>query len=207
MRENLFIETLIRDLKKAPAAISSMRLIGGMLLVSLVSCAIFILMIGLRFDSVDVMQRWDYWLELMLLFVMAIGGFIMAERSSVPGLWRRSPSGLLMLSTALLIFIGMLTLHPQDAVGPFEKAYCSVLIMTDGMLPLAFALYAIKRRAPTRPRLTMAMVLLGSFAGAVAVQHLICPLDDRWHLLVWHASILPLSLLFAWSWGRRILGW
>jgi hypothetical protein len=209
MNQDSFIDQLTSDLQKSPPQSSSLRLILFMLLGSLGSGLLLIAVSNLRPDIRQALSTWSFIWEFSLLIALAIAAYGLAVRSLVPGVIHQTSRIWLGLG---LIFAGLLQLiaqHPQGGVssGFFGGAHCSLLIAINSLLPTIFALSMMRRGAPTRPRLSMALALSGSFGVAIAVQQWICPVDDPWHLMSWHVSLLPLALIAASCLGRRVLGW
>jgi len=209
MKDDLYIDSLASDLQKSRVPYAPGRSLLLMVFISLVCAAVMLAIWGFR---ADIGQAWDrpgFQLELILLLGLSLVAYVMAERSSVPGLLRHPARGFIGLLMLLFLAVGMVVQHPHSEILPnfMEGWHCLALIAANGMLPMFFALRLIKNGASTHPRLTMTLALLGSFGAAVGIQHLICPMESSWHLILWHLGILPAAMIMSWALGRRVLGW
>ncbi|HYX32872.1 MAG TPA: DUF1109 domain-containing protein [Oligoflexus sp.] len=209
MREEL-IEDLTRDLQAVRSNRSPWRIPAKILLASAASGAMMLSLIGFRSDIEQLRMDQTYHLELILLAFFTLTAVIMTERAAIPGRMldppRRAFGALLMSFTALLVVVKN---YPSTGVQMsfWEGWHCLALIIVSAILPTLIGLRLVKREAPTWPRSTLAFALLGSFGAAVGIQHLICPGNSPLHLIAWHLAALPVSLLIAWLWGRRVLAW
>ena len=152
-----------------------------------------------------------YLLEIAALAVagmlMAVGAF----QEAVPGYEARWPIGRVALAfglvAALLWFLQ--PVHGELAVTQFIATgiVCASRTVVLAALPLCALLIAIRRGAPLAPARAGALAGGAAFLIAALLMRVDCPLDERLHLLVWHA--LPVaggtvvSALIGLAWLRR----
>lgn len=206
MNQDKLVEQLTQGLERTRPALPGM---GRLLLLSLAMGAALAALIGLRPDLLTIMQSQPFRLEILLLALLAIGGYALALRSAVPGLLQNPRLGFGVLAVEIFL-LALLFLRHESLGFPehfFAGAHCTFLITVSSTLPMIFALRSLRQGAPTYPRLSMAFALLGSFAVGIGFQQLICFSQDPWHLITWHLGILPASMLLSWVLGRRVLAW
>jgi hypothetical protein len=165
---------------------------------------------GLRFDRMGAMDSLAYRTELFLLLGLVFTSYLMAAASTIPGRARAPSAVLFGLLLLILALAALFSAQPEsfDSTHWSDCWHCLALITVNALLPTLATVFFIRRRAaPTRPRLTMAFILLGTLGSAVAVQHLICPFNETWHLVVWHLAVLSGALLLARAAGAKILRW
>ena len=168
-------------------------------------------LIGVRPDLRVKVGEPVYLLEIAAL---AVAGMLMAAgafREAVPGYEVRWPIGRVALGfgllAALLWFLE--PVHGELAVTRFIAIGigCAWRTVALAALPLCALLVAIRRGAPLAP--TRAGVLAGGAAFLIAalLMRVDCPLDERLHLLVWHALPVAggtlLSAVIGLGWLRR----
>lgn len=209
MNEKL-IDDLAQGLEKSRKTWTHKQLLAFMLLFSILCSLITTFVIGLRFDIERAFEGLDFRLELFLLASLALSAYFMAARTAIPGLVRAPRPMFWAILFVIAVLCGLFLRHPaHPEFGEWSGGWhCFALIMANAFFPTLLALWMIRRQAATtRPLLTMAFVLLGSLATAVAVQHLLCKIDDPWHLVIWHLGVLPVALLLARVLGHRVLRW
>jgi hypothetical protein len=209
MNEEL-IQDLTKDLEKSRKPWSPSLWLSLMLLLSAVSGALILKTWGLRFDISGAINSFGYRTELFLLLGLGFTAYLMAAVSTIPGRARGSRVILLGLFVIVLTLAGMFAMHPES-YGPAQGSegwHCLALIVTNALLPTLVTVVLVRRQAaPTQPALSMTFILFGTLGSAVAVQHLICPYNETWHLVLWHLAALPGALLLARAFGARILRW
>ena len=134
-------------------------------------------------------------------YLSGVGGFAVAGaigaafalRAAIPG---REPRlieiGLLL---AVAVASAVLLLHePVNGIVPVRKFIdvglrCAVEIVILATLPWIALLWAMRRGAPLSPGMDGALMGAAAFFCSFALMRIICPLDERLHLLTWH--LLP----------------
>ena len=103
-------------------------------------------------------------------------------------------------ATAVLTWLRAGTTIPPN---PFGLGYACLRSEVLLALPaLGLTLVLIARAFPLRP--AIAGLLGGAGAGLIAdgVEHLLCPISDIRHILVWHTGAIVLLMAAGWSLGR-----
>ena len=169
---------------------------------------------GLRPDLMRQLRDPVSLLEIALLVSAGTAAAILALREAVPAreASRFAPLVPLGLALASIGFWCRLPMDGDVAVSSFvaRGVGCATSTLLLAALPWCALLIAVRRGAPTDP--AKAGVLIGGAALIMAalLMRFRCPLDERLHLLVWHA--LPLiggTLLLAGAglaWLRRWRG-
>ena len=62
-------------------------------------------------------------------------------------------------------------------------------------------LWLVFRALPVRPSIAGLLGGAGAAVTADAVNHIICPMSDLRHVLVWHTGVLVGLMLFGWLVG------
>jgi hypothetical protein len=209
MNEQL-IQDLTKNLEKSRKPWLPSLWLAIMLLLSIVSGSMILNTWGFRFDIGGAMDSLAYRTELFLLLGLVFTSYLMAAAGMVPGRTRAPRAVLFAVLLLILALAALFSAHPEahGSAHWSDGWHCLALIAVNASLPTLVTVFFVKRRAaPTRPTLTMAFILLGTIGSAVAVQHLICPFNETWHLLVWHLAVLPGALLLARAAGAKILRW
>ncbi len=212
MKNESLIEQLSSNLVPTKALKSRTWALLSILGISILSGIALLGICGHRSNLDSVARESRFYAELLLLFLATVGSFRWATLSSIPGVLQKPH-----LKLGLLIGIGilMVTLIAQHS-GLFPKgdewqffvksgSHCSILISTCAFMPMVWGYREMKQGACTWPRLSLALIGVGSFSAAILVQHMICPSDDLWHLLVWHLGMLPIAVIIALALGRKVL--
>jgi len=159
----------------------------------------------LRPDAGAELQRPLFLLEIACFAAAGAVAAALALRAAVPGDEPRTgitaAAAMLAVAAALLVLLEPRGVEPLAAFVA-HGAMCSALTALLALVPWVALLIAVGRGVP------LASARAGAFAGAAAfllanaLMRLACPLDERLHLLVWHAGpIVPALLLSA------LLGW
>ncbi len=204
------MDQLAQGLKKSGRSWTPQRMLVFMLCFSVFFSLIITTVMGMRWDIGEAFERFDYLLEFFLLLGLGLWAYVVAARTAIPGLVRSTQLSLFALLGLLALLSGFFLQHPAHAAGKewTQGWHCFVLISANALIPIVAALVMLRKQAaPTHPLFTMAFVLLGSLGIAVATQHVICKVDETWHLIGWHLGVFPVALLLARGLGRKILGW
>ncbi len=209
MNEQL-IDQLAQGLKKSGRSWTPRRMLAFMLCLSIVFSVIMTSVMGMRWDIGQALERFDYRLEFFLLLGLGLWAYVVAARTAIPGLGRTPQRVFWALPGLMALLSGLFLQHSAHAAGKEWRDgwHCFVLISANALIPIVAALVMLRKQAaPTHPLFTMSFVLLGSLGIAVATQHVICKVDETWHLITWHLGVFPVALLLARVLGRRVLGW
>jgi len=151
---------------------------------------------------------------LLEITALGVAGMLMAAaafQEAVPGFqarWsiRRVALGFGLVA-ALLWFLQ--PLHGELAVTQFIATGigCASRTVVLAALPFCALLIAIRRGAPLAPARAGALAGGAAFLMAALLMRVDCPLDERLHLLVWHALPVAggagLSAVIGFVWLRR----
>jgi hypothetical protein len=155
----------------------------------------FALAFGLRNDLADQLRHPSFVLEVAALLAAGAGAAALALRSAVPG---QEASARVVTASILLVGAALLlVLHePASTEVPAARfaasgAQCVACILAFALLPWATLLVALRRGAPLEPAAAGAWAGAAAFLVSVAAVRIACPIDERWHLLAFHA--LPVA--------------
>jgi hypothetical protein len=176
--------------------------------VSFVVLAAALTLLKLRFD-VDEMPMWLSWGCSLLELGAGLGIIGLALQESIPGraLSKGTVIGAAIAAAGIQVLVGFTTWQfapgmpiPEDAVGAGMS--CLRHDTTLGLPALAITFWLVLRALPLRP--SIAGLLGGAGAGltADAVTHLLCPVSDLNHVLVWHTGAIVLLMTFGWLVGK-----
>jgi len=136
----------------------------------------------------------------------------LALREAIPG--RSLPvlleAAALVLATSVQVTAAILAWSVQPVLPPVGSgnvcAVCFSLEALMGLPALVLTLWLVARAYPVRP--VWAGVLGGAGAGMVAdgLQHLVCPISDLRHVLVWHGGAI-LGLAAVGGLAGAVLRW
>jgi hypothetical protein len=170
-------------------------------------------MLGVRPDLWEAMQRPMFWVKLAFVAVLAWGSLRCALRLSRPGMvLGLAPVAVAAPIAAMALLAALVLMHAQPAdrvplllgrtwaTCPFNIALLSLPAFGMGM-------WAMKGLAPTRPRLAGAAV--GLLAGAIAalVYALHCPESTAPFLAVWYVLGMAIPAAAGALAGARLLRW
>src|SRR4029077_18164626 len=166
---------------------------------------------GVRPDLAQQLHDPVYLLETALLAGAGLVAAMLALQEAIPGraarrLERIVPFGLVLVAAVLWFR------HPMRgdvAVSQFIATGLGCAASTVGLaaLPWCALLIAIRRGAPLAPARAGALIGAAAFFIAALLMRARCPLDERLHLLVWHALPVAggtvLSAVVRLAWLRR----
>jgi len=168
-----------------------------------------VLAIGVRADLPVRLGDGSFVLQLVALLAVSVASAALALRASVPG---EEPPLRLSAVVILLATAGLTLAYGREPAAPAHDANflaagwpCAVATALIAAVPLLLLVGALRRAAPLVP--TVAGLLAGGaafFAAAAALQ-LVCPHDERWHLLVWHLGPVALGLVASAALGATWL--
>jgi hypothetical protein len=166
---------------------------------------------GVRPDLAQQLHDPVYLLETALLAGAGLAAAMLALQEAIPGraarrLERIVPFGLVLVAAVLWFR------HPMRgdvAVSQFIATGLGCAASTVGLaaLPWCALLIAVRRGAPLAPARAGALIGGAAFFMAALLMRARCPLDERLHLLVWHALPVAggtvLSAVVGLAWLRR----
>jgi len=168
---------------------------------------------GLRHDAavLGVMLTWGAAVLEAVAAVLLAG---LAFREAIPGsgIGRRRALAALVGGVAVQSAVALLTWMGGPVSDPAVLARHSgaTCFLMQGMLAtpaLALTVVLVLRALPVRPPWAGALAGLGAGLLADAAWHLVCPLCDLHHLLVWHGGATALMVGAGWAsgmvWQRR----
>lgn len=198
MRTDELIQQLSTDLPPVrPLARLPVRL-AGWAVISATSFAVVLVLMGVRRELGDVLDRADFAFEAALLLLTAISAAVGALTMSVPGDARSVLVKWLPVGAALACVLWALgELAFASATGaPTGRVtfawHCVYKTASIAVVP-SVALFALLRRAaPLDGAWSGLLALLATAAVGVLGANTICPTDRPMHMLLWH--VLPLVL-------------
>jgi hypothetical protein len=175
--------------------------------------AVALLLTSLRSDLAQ-LPMWIGWGGAGLQLVLGLGLIVLALRQSVPG--EGAPGGASMtwlaVTMAVQVAVGVLTAHFSGGTAPGGHAVAHGVgcMASDAAMALPAALvtfWLLLRALPTRSPLAGLLGGAGAGVSADGLLHLICPMSDLHHVLVWHTGAIVLlavgGLLAGILWERR----
>lgn len=156
------------------------------------------------------LPMWLSWGCTTLQLVIGVALIGMALREAVPG--SGVPPGATALAIATGVFmqilVGIVTwMHSPgmpllEGVGLAKGMSCSTKDAVLALPALVTTLVLVFRALPLRP--SIAGLLGGSGAAVVAdaVNHIMCPMSDLRHVLVWHTGMIFGLMLLGWGIGK-----
>jgi hypothetical protein len=171
---------------------------------------------GLRPDLLRQLRDLAMLLEIALLASAGMAAAILALRAAVPGREASRFAPLVPLGLALAT-VGLwcrLPMQGDVAVSSFvaRGLGCATRTLLLAALPWCALLIAVRRGAPPDPAKAGALIGGAALVMAALLMRFRCPLDERLHLLVWHAlpvvggmllsAVAGLACLRSWR-GRR----
>lgn len=209
-RTDALVDGLVDDLKPVKRVWSPAVHLGFWLAVELLVFGL-VAALALRMDILVQLQKPLFLLEFALL--IAAGGLsaAMALLSAVPG--REPGRGAVTLSLVLLaasfvvLYREMPTTAHAIASAPWGMR-CAFETIAIAILPWAALLLFARRGASLVPVAAGGLAGLAAFLLASATMRVVCPVDDFWHLVLWHftpvvlglgtSALLGVLLLSAW---------
>ena len=165
--------------------------------------------LSLRPDM-EQLPMWLSWGCTALQLVVGVVLVGMALREAVPGSGVPAGAVTLAVSTGIVmqILVGIATwMHSPGML--LEKGHglkagmtCSTHDFALALPALAITLWLVFRALPLRPSIAGLLGGTGAAVTADAVNHILCPMSDLRHVLVWHTGMLFGLMLVGWFAGR-----
>jgi hypothetical protein len=212
MNTDRLIESLVRDLRPAPALPAPSARAARWLLGAVAYLGILTLMMTSRADLAANGTSWRFVVPQVAAILTSATAATAAFASTVPGFSRRI---LLLPAAAAMIWLGSLLggvawegsqVSTASLAAPREWL-CIAMILFGGALPGAGIGLMLRKGAPLTPRLTAALGVLAAAALAnvgACVSH---PHSSSAVTLVWHGSTILALLALALGAGHLVLTW
>jgi hypothetical protein len=173
--------------------------------------------LSLRPDM-DQLPMWLGWGCTALQLVVGVVLVGMALREAVPG--SGVPAGAVTLAVGtgvvMQILVGIATwMHSPgmpliNGHGLRAGMTCSTHDAALALPALAVTLWLVFRALPMRPSIAGLLGGTGAAVTADAINHILCPMSDLRHVLVWHTGMIFGLMLVGWTagklWERRRFG-
>ena len=159
------------------------------------------------------MEQLPMWLSWGCTTLQLIVGVIligMALREAVPGNGVPVGAVTIAVGTGVLmqILVGIATWMHSPGV-PYIKGQglatgvgCAMHDLALGFPALVATLWLVFRALPLRPSVSGLLGGTGAALTADAINHIICPMSDLRHVLVWHTGVIFGLMLVGWTAGR-----
>ncbi len=134
----------------------------------------------------------------------------MAMREAVPGLGVPKGAIILALGTAVLmqLLVAVVTWMYSPGMPLTEEIFvktgmsCASHDTSMALPALAVTLWLVFRALPLRPSIAGLLGGAGAAVTADAMTHVLCPMSDLRHVLVWHTGALLGLMLIGWIVGK-----
>jgi hypothetical protein len=165
--------------------------------------------LSLRPD-IEQLPMWLSWGCTALQLVVGIVLVGMALREAVPGSGVPAGAVTLALSTGVVmqILVGIATWMHSPGM-PLMQGHgfkagmtCSTHDLALALPALAITLWLVFRALPLRPSITGLLGGTGAAVTADAINHILCPMSDLRHVLVWHTGMLFGLMIVGWVAGK-----
>lgn len=174
---------------------------------------VFSLIIGLRSDLFIVATSVRFLFKLVVTITVAASALALARRSLNPTWSGQIPLVVLLAAPWLLALAAIVdpsAFTPSGwSAAAFGRSwlYCLTAIAALGLVPLGLLIAALRRGAPTRPRLAGACA--GALAGGVAATFYAanCPNDSPLFVVTLYPIAIGVLVLLGGALGSRFLRW
>ncbi len=181
--------------------------------IAVATAALTLVMIGFKLSLRPDMDRLPMWLGWGCTAIQLMVGVVligMALREAVPG--SGVPAGAVKLAVGtgvvMQILVGIATWMHTPGV-PYVKGQgltmgfgCAAHDLVLGLPALAMTLWLVFRALPLRPSIAGLLGGAGAAVTADAVNHIVCPMSDLRHVLVWHTGVIFGLMLVGWLVGK-----
>jgi len=187
-----------------------MRLLSTIALTAIglaIVVAMFKLALRPDMGEIPMWLSWGCTAAQLIVGMLLIG---MALREAVPG--SGVPTGAVKLAVGtgvvMQILVGIATWMHSPGV-PYVKGQglttglgCATHDFALGLPALAVTLWLVFRALPLRPSIAGLLGGCGAAVTADAINHIVCPMSDLRHVLVWHTGVIFGLMLVGWLTGR-----
>ena len=159
------------------------------------------------FEELPMWLSWGCTALQLIVGVVLVG---MALREAVPG--RGVPAGAVTLAVCtgvvMQILVGIATWMNSPGM-PLIKGHglragmtCSTHDVALALPALAFTLWLVFKALPLRPSIAGLLGGTGAAVTADAINHILCPMSDLRHVLIWHTGMIFGLMLVGWLAGK-----
>jgi hypothetical protein len=160
--------------------------------------------------DMEQLPMWLSWGCTALQLVVGVVLVGMALREAVPG--NGVPSGAVTLAVTtgvvMQVLVGIATWMHSPGM-PLIKGHglkagvtCSTHDAALALPALAITLWLVFRALPLRPSVAGLLGGTGAAVTADAVNHILCPMSDLRHVLLWHTGMIFGLMLVGWAAGK-----
>jgi len=160
--------------------------------------------------DMDQIPMWLSWGCTALQLVVGVVLVGMALREAVPG--SGVPTGAVTLAVCtgvvMQILVGIATWMHSPGM-PLVKDHgleagvtCSTHDAALALPALAITLWLVFRALPLRPSVAGLLGGTGAAVSADAINHILCPMSDLRHVLVWHTGMIFGLMVVGWAAGK-----
>lgn len=173
--------------------------------------------LSLRPDM-DQLPMWLSWGCTVLQLIVGVILVGMALREAVPGSGVPAGAASLAVGTGVVmqILVGIATWMHSPGM-PLVKGHglkagmtCSTHDAALALPAVAVTLWLVFRALPMRPSIAGLLGGTGAAVTADAINHILCPMSDLRHVLVWHTGMIFGLMIVGWVagklWERRRFG-
>lgn len=213
MQTSELIEQLSRTVPPVPRHAAARRICAGMACGGAVALAALVAWLGIRPDIAQASTTLAFWMKWM--FTLSVGGaaFVMVRRLGRPddGVGRAwwglaAPIAIVGMMAAVEVLRAPASARTEIVFG-HTATQCAVAIVGLAVPVFAGVMWAFRRLAPTRLRVTGGAAGLLAGAAGATVYALTCPEQTAAFMVTWYdAGILGAGLLGALI-GPRLLRW
>ncbi len=158
--------------------------------------------------DLETLSIWLGWGATIVEIIVGISLIGLALRESVPGQAIPRPAVAIAVATGLVVnfLVAIATWVGTKGSGMTGMPGCGVICMRTGIwiaIPAVLVtLILVLRALPLRP--CVVGLLGGAGAGLMAdgINHLLCPLSDLRHVLVWHTGAILCLMAAGWLAGK-----
>jgi hypothetical protein len=172
-----------------------------------------VLWTGVRHDIDHLRELMFLMLKVGLGTLIILGGALVLARLGRPGAetffdtrsYRAAAPGLGLLAVAAMLALPLFHLLQHDAKGDWLE--CLISIPVIAVVPFAAVVWAMRKMAPTKLRLTGAAI--GLVAGGVSSigYALHCTDDSLFFITAWYGAAVAICVLAGALLGPRLLRW
>ncbi len=165
--------------------------------------------LSLRSDM-DQLPMWLGWGCTAVQLVVGVVLIGMALREAVPGSGVPRGSVKLAVGTGVVmqVLVGVATWMHTPGL-PYVKSQglamglgCAAHDVALGLPALAVTLWLVFHALPLRPSIAGLLGGTGAAVTADAINHIVCPMSDLRHVLVWHTGVIFGLMLVGWLTGK-----
>ena len=196
-----------------PALAAAGRLLVGLAAGAAVSAALIAFTLGLRPDMARATAEGMFWVKFAYTLALAGLGVWACERLARPACAARGRLPWLVLPVVALAALAawQLAMAPAPMRMPMmmggSSGVCPWCITVFSLPPLAGLVWAVRGLAPTRLRLTGAMLGLAAGGAGAAAYALHCDEMAAPFMVIWYSLGIVLSGAVGWLFGPRLLRW